>query len=489
MRLAPWLLDAASRWSARPALRADGRETSFGETFDRARAVECALRDLGAARVAVVGSGTLDLHAAFLGCLLGGVTFVPLSAAQPPERMAYALNKAQVDLALFEPGHADLFGAAEGWDLEGPLPGADGLRHARRASASPNRAENSPCYVMFTSGSSGAPKAVPIPESSLLSLLTWALRHYDARETDSWIQTFDPSFDLSLFAPLVAWLSGGALVYPKASSPFALPAAVQEHAISCWFSVPTTAALLCRLGFPELPSLRLSMFCGEPLPWSVASAWRARCPNSIIENVYGPTEATLFCSTYRIDPAQANDGADGSWVPIGKALPQHEFLILDAEGAAADRGELLVAGPQVFDGYLGETGANLTAFRTIGGARHYRTGDIASRRGDGEVCFEGREDRQVKLNGYRVELAEVEQAMRSVPGVSWALAYCRAESPSAAPTLEAKAVGDAAPDAIFAALKAKLPAYMTPKRIEVIAAPPRLASGKIDAKALLAGDG
>jgi len=342
--------------------------------------------------------------------------------------------------------------------------------------------------VMFTSGSSGVPKAVPISTASLETLLQWSLRHYEACETDIWAQTFDPSFDLSLFAPLVAWLSGAKLVYPDQMSPFALPALVHEHAVTCWFSVPTTAGLLCRLGFPALPSLRLSMFCGEALPWSVVSEWRKRCPNSILENVYGPTEATLFCSSYCVDPAQLKDGADGSWVPIGKALPKHEFLIVDSAGAEASRGDLFVSGPQVFDGYLENGGLNTACFRDFGGARFYRTGDIASRLEDGTICFEGREDRQVKLNGYRVELAEVERGLRSVPGVSWALAYCRSPSPTAAAQLEAKVVGGASLPDIVSALRDKLPPYMIPKRIEVVAEPPTLASGKIDAKTLLKGE-
>jgi acyl-CoA synthetase (AMP-forming)/AMP-acid ligase II len=240
------------------------------------------------------------------------------------------------------------------------------------------------------------------------------------------------------------------------------------------------------------PSLRWSLFCGEPLPAEMARAWAAAAPASTVENLYGPTEATIACTIQRFDP-DADDEVNGI-VSIGQALGATGTIVVDEELREVDPGgdgELLLSGPQVTPGYWQDAEKTAAAFVRPPGTEgiHYRTGDRVRRPGrPGQpLVYLGRLDHQIKVLGHRVELGEIDAALRDASGIDAAIAVGWPLTDSGAGGIAAL-LGD--PDADVAALREvlaeRLPDYMVPRRFELLSELPLNANGKFDRKAMLA---
>jgi amino acid adenylation domain-containing protein len=277
-------------------------------------------------------------------------------------------------------------------------------------------------YLLFTSGSTGTPKGVPITHGNVRAFLDFNLAHYAFTSEDRLTQTFDQTFDLSVFDLFMAWGSG-ASVYVL--NPFELLSPynfLQKNQITVWFSVPSAAALLMRRGSlvpGSMPTLRWSLFCGEALFRGVAEAWQAAAPNSTVENLYGPTELTIACAQYRWDVDNSPAECFRDLVPIGDIYPHLQHIVVNdqlADVAQGEIGELCVAGDQVSPGYW--RAPNLTADRFFQrkvahhkSLRFYRTGDLIVRHGNW-YSYVGRIDQQVKIAGFRIELGEIEAVLR-----------------------------------------------------------------------------
>jgi acyl-coenzyme A synthetase/AMP-(fatty) acid ligase len=291
----------------------------------------------------------------------------------------------------------------------------------------------------------------------------------------------------------VCWRAGAMLCCPSAKAMFNPGRFISEQQLTVWFSTPSTAALMKQLGALKpgaFPSLRWSLFCGEPLPDPLAGAWAAAAPNALVENLYGPTELTIACARHRWRPD--DPAAELGIVPIGEAYPGMRALVVDetlAEVAPGETGELLMSGPQVALGYLGDPERTAAAFVHPPGRseRFYRTGDRVRRPTPGRpMTHLGRLDHQVKILGHRVELGEVEAALRQEPGVVGAVAIGWPKTDSGYAGIAAFVEGTAEARALAAALEARLPDYMRPKVLEVRERLPRNASGKFDRLALAA---
>lgn len=239
-----------------------------------------------------------------------------------------------------------------------------------------------------------------------------------------------------------------------------------------------------------MPGLRWSVFIGEPFTLEQAAAWADAAPHSQIENIYGPTELTVSCTSYLL-PANREEWPDGGngTVPIGLPYPHVEILVAGADGVAAEEGELCVRGIQRFSGYL-DPADNAGRFHCpelervlaydgtepLTDEHWYRTGDRV-RWVDGKLVHLGRLDRQVKLRGYRMELGDIEAAIRRLPGVVDAAVVVVRDRGE--PALIGFHTG-AAETSARADLAAMLPAYMVPQRISGLAALPLNANGKTD---------
>ncbi len=379
-------------------------------------------------------------------------------------------------------------------------------------------------YLLFTSGSTGDPKGVMVAHRNVTHFVDVMVERYGITEADRFSQTFDLTFDLSVFDMFCAWERGACLCVPTAQEKLFPSKYVKKQALSVWFSVPSTGVLMSRLRMlkPEsYPSLRWTLFCGEALPCEIADKFASAAPNSTVENLYGPTELTIACTLYTWRGADSVAESLHGVVPIGEPYPGMRAIVVDTELKAlprGDAGELLLAGPQVTPGYWNDQERTDKAFVVPPGETevYYRTGDRVTWPEGGPLLYLGRVDNQIKIQGYRVELGEIEAVLREVSGAEVAIALgwpvtpsgadgvvgfisapvaaaptrpAGSESPESATTEsgEESAAASADPGQRAAlAAKTRLPSYMQPSRVLVVDEFPLNSNGKVDRKALLA---
>jgi amino acid adenylation domain-containing protein len=350
-----------------------------------------------------------------------------------------------------------------------------------------------PAYLLFTSGSTGTPKGVAVSHANVRSFLDAVAQRYDFTHDDRFSQTFHPTFDLSVFDMFAAWENGACVCCPTEKSLLNPSDFIRRSRLTVWFSVPSIAVFMRRLRVlkPDIfPTLRWSLFCGEALPAEVAREWSAAAPNSDIENLYGPTEATIACTTYRWDADSSPEESELGIVPIGHPLEGMSTLVTAddlREVRPGDAGELLLNGPQVVQGYWCDEEATARAFVSVDGRSYYRTGDRVRRpAGDGPLRYLGRLDNQIKVFGHRVELGEVEAAIREESGVDAVVAVAWPRSPAGAAGIAAF-VADTSVDvaALRGRLARRLPTYMVPREVRLLPDMPLNVNGKWDRAALV----
>ncbi|WP_219509640.1 AMP-binding protein [Nonomuraea ceibae] len=499
-----WFAASAARHGDRVALEAGGERWTYAELealSGRLAALIAGACDGPPSRVGLhAGRGPLA-YAGYLAIQRLGAAAVPLSPAAPPARNRLVAASAGLGAVLSDAG------------LEPPgLP--DGVRVVRAGAGQPHPSGPAPsaraqaddvAYVLFTSGSTGTPKGVPIRHRSVDAYLRHVIPRYGLGPGCRVSQTFDLTFDLSVFDLFATWGSGATLVVPGRYDLLKPVAFVSRERLTHWFSVPSVVSVamrLRRLAPGSMPSLRWSLFCGEPLTLRQAAAWQAAAPDSVLENVYGPTELTLSCTEYRLpaDPARWPVTANGT-VPIGLPYPGVEHLVIDGDGRPAEEGELCLRGVQRFPGYTdpavnagrfaafdGRVATGAETGATAAPELWYRTGDRVAWR-DGVLVHLGRLDQQVKISGHRVELGEVECALRGQPGVQEAVVLAL-PGPDGEPELAAACTGlDGAaldPVALVKGVTQVLPGYMVPRSVTPVAELPLNANGKVDRRAVAA---
>jgi non-ribosomal peptide synthetase component F len=337
---------------------------------------------------------------------------------------------------------------------------------------------------------------VGVTHANALHYLDVMGARYGLTGDDRCSQTFDQTFDLAVHDLFMTWNAGACLYAMQPIELLAPTRFVAKHGITCWFSVPSAPALALKKNLLKpgsMPTLRLSLFCGEPLPAATAAVWQAAAPDSIVENIYGPTELTIACFAYRWDsetsPAESVNGI----VSIGRPLPGLGAIVVDdglAQVADGEVGELLVCGPQTTPGYWLDEKKTAERFVQLSlsgtrAKRFYRTGDRVVRQCTGDYAYIGRVDHQIKVMGFRVELAEVEAALLRQPGVAQAVAIGWPVEDGRALGIVGFVLGDAAEsDAMRRELATMLPEYMVPARVLAVEEFPLNANGKVDRKQL-----
>lgn len=353
--------------------------------------------------------------------------------------------------------------------------------------------EDSVAYLLFTSGSTGDPKGVPVTHRNVRAYVDFAVDRYEIDCEDRVSQAFDLTFDLSVHDMFTAWERGACLYcIPE---PIASTAArfIRDNRLTHWFSVPSAASIMSRMRLlrPGLfPSLRYSLFCGEALPAKILIAWQAAAPNSVIENLYGPTEATIAITSYRWDDVDARRRGRNGVVPIGWAFRGQRSRVVDENlepVQPGQPGELLVGGSQITPGYWGSPEETRARYVTLGDRlTWYRTGDRVVEDNDGCLHYLGRLDDQVKIRGYRVELQEIDHTLREicdsdqVACIAWPVDNGIADSIVAfvsQPT-------NSSDEEIIRRCRESLPEHMVPRRIVFVADMPRNANGKVDRRKL-----
>ncbi len=482
-------LRAAQRPDA-PALRHRGVEITYRQLDERAVAVATGLRAAGLRRgdvVAVPLPRGIDSVTAYLGVFYAGCAYLPLDHDQPPDRFRTAL-RGVADAVIVTGPHPELPPDARVLHLD------DLLDSASRAAdpAVPVRVVGEDAaYLISTSGSTGRPKTVVVPHRGISRLVPDAegiVYHSDDRVA----HLCNPAFDASILELWGALGSGAVLVIgdkQDALSPARLRAFLAEERVTV-LGLPT-ALLHTIIDFaPDaLRAVRLLIFGGEKADEQRLARLMAHQPPARVVNVYGPTENTTVSTLQRVTPAELDPGP----LPIGKAIAGSTAYALGPDGdpvAHGAEGELHVGGAGLARGYHGNPALTAASFVPdpfgAAGGRLYRTGDRVRPLADGTFHFVGRTDDQVKVRGFRVELGEIEFALRSLPGVTDAVVFARATADSTELLACVTGGADLAdPAGITEGLRTRLPDYMIPA-VVVTDRLPLNANGKVDRAALLA---
>lgn len=348
-------------------------------------------------------------------------------------------------------------------------------------------------YILFTSGSTGKPKGVPITRGDLAAFID-SMKNIglDITSEDRCLQPFDLTFDFSVSSYVIP-LVKGACIYtiPNKATKFTYIAELlEEHHLTVLQMVPSMIRnLLPYMDEVDVSSVRYNILCGEALTGKVIKPWHEANPNMVSYNMYGPTEDTVFCSYYLVNKDNIDSLlAANDIVSIGKTFKNNEVLLMDDSNIEITEvnieGELCLCGEQLTPGYWKNDKENAEKFFEKDGKRYYRSGDICYYAKDGNLMYVSRKDFQVKINGFRVELGEIENRYAAISGGKYSvvLPYTNQQgNTELAIVIEGKEYDYKEHQM---ALANALPAYEVPARWLFIRSIPLNQNGKVDRKAI-----
>ena len=432
----------------------------------------------------VVTRNSIDTYAAIYAIWLSGKTFVPLGATVPSERILNIVSQVGINV-VFDAGND-------------PLPLENVVVHHQQPTIGEQPiylevGEDTDVYLLFTSGSTGTPKGVRISRNNLDSYLrTISKLDYCLTPDDRCLQVYDLTFDGSVQSYLFPLLFGASVyTVPQDGIKYlAITKAIIEHQITFLKMTPSVLYYLMpyldRLIFP---SVRWSVFGGEALMVPLVEKWQKCVPNAEIQNVYGPTETTVNCSMYRCKKDGIHKERNGI-LSLGSAYEGTLALVFDGDRVVnnGEVGELCISGPQVTKGYWKNEQLNNCVFfdYPVDGVsyRFYRTGDYVVKDDEGDLFFVGRNDSQVQLNGYRVELGELEYHTSQFADAQ-CVAFIHEDVLNVGNLYLFVESVKFTQEEIIDNLKSKIPGYMLPHQVIFIERMPLLPSGKVDRQKLL----
>ncbi|GAA4671107.1 non-ribosomal peptide synthetase [Phytohabitans rumicis] len=458
------------------AVRAEEQELTYAELADRVRVLAGHLRRHGVTAETPVGVAMhrgLHLPVAVLAVLAAGGTYVPLPPEYPADRLAYMVADSGAALVLTDSTVDDLLDQPDA--DPGDLPDIDDRQSA---------------YIVYTSGSTGRPKGVVVTHEGIRNRVLWSVQRYGMTAADRLLHKTTIGFDAAVWELLAPLVSGGSVVMAPPDGhrdPAVMTAAIVRHRVTLLQVVPSVLRLLVNEpGLARCTSLRLLCSAGEALPAALARRLVDLLDIEVV-NTYGPTECSIDATAATFQPDEAAES-----VPIGGPLPNIELYVVDRADQLVPvgvPGELRLGGVGLARGYLGRT--DLTAARFTPnpyadrpGQRWYHTGDLVRWREDGELEFLGRVDQQIKVNGVRVEPAEIECVLGEHPEITAAVVIGR--HTEAGETHLVAYVVPGVPDDLHDHLADRLPAAMVPAQILPVERLPLTPNGKVDRAALLA---
>ncbi|HKB24495.1 MAG TPA: amino acid adenylation domain-containing protein, partial [Methylomirabilota bacterium] len=476
---------------------------TYRELNRRANQLAHRLRALGVAPEVPVGlclERSPEMAVALLGILKAGGAYVPLDPEYPKERLEFMVEDARPRVLVTQ---TRLLERLPGTPATALCLDTESARISEESGDNPSSGAGGPslAYVIYTSGSTGRPKGVLVTHRSVVNHALAMAKRFDLRPSDRVLQFSTLSFDAAVEEIVPTWLTGAALILRPAGVTAGADfiqfiergrVSVLDLPTAFWHAWVTELAV----SGASLPaSLRLVVVGGEKASAERLATWRRLKGNRIRWiNTYGPTETTVTATLYE-PPMDALSGATMAGIPIGRPIANTRVYLLDRHRRPVPvgvTGEIYIGGAGVARGYLNQPA--LTAERFVPDpftknpeARLFRTGDLARHRPDGEIEFIGRNDRQAKIRGFRVEPGEIEAALAEHPGVEQVVVVARM-GPEADTRLVAYVVTapEASPSAreLRGFLGRKLPEYMVPSVFAFVATLPLTPSGKIDLAAL-----
>ena len=480
--LADALLHNARRQPQHPAVVIDDVSVSYGALARQVLLLAANFSHRAEPRILVALPQVPDAYAAIVAAGLAGGFHTPLNLAAPISKLRRIARLLQPDFIV---GQGQVIE-----ELADEAPAAVILNPARLPAIEPAHdltRRHRLAHVMFTSGSTGIPKGVMVSRRGINAYGRWVKGNFGIAPADRVSQHANLSFDISM-TDIIGAFCGGATLYPLLDEGDRLmPARVIERdKITVWNSVPSVVSLMMQgrqVTARNLESVRLFNFCGEPLlPEHVAALFEA-CPDAVVQNTYGPTEATVAMTALPLRADTWRHYAERS-MALGASLPGMRLDLVG--GGHADEGQIVISGVQLADGYWQEPDMSQQVFRPVEIAGHgvvqgYLTGDWAERR-EGQVYFRERIDFQAKVRGYRVELDEVAAAIRDC---GWPVACVFARRDGLAAVVEevpGRTFGEAD---LRLALASRVERYAVPENIRLVRRMPRNENDKLDRTAVM----
>ncbi len=490
-----YLERTAEKYPGRTAVEDDKEALTWKELEDLSRRIGTAAGKRiasGDPVVILAPKGPLTLAAMF-GAVYGGGFYVNGDPALPPRRLKEIFRVLQPKLVLIRPEEIPLIRQA-GYtgdycllhEAAGEEPDLELLERRRKDSCSEDI-----LYGIFTSGSTGTPKGITVSHRAVIDFITHFTEIFGIDEKDRIGNQAPFDFDVSVKDIYSAVMTGAALVLIPRQL-FSVPAALLDYlcekkaTVLIW-AVSALTMISSLGGFKyRIPSdVRKVMFSGEVMPANQLACWQEALPEAEFVNLYGPTEITCNCTYY---PVQKVPG-EGEKLPIGKAFPGRRVFLLNEEGGEIrepeQAGEICVAGESLSLGYYHDPAETEKSFQERifpdgRKERYYRTGDLGFLGKDGNLYFSGRKDFQIKFNGHRIELEEIERLLDQMQGIE--KSCCVTDHRKTC--LAAFYMGKVMPGEIRLWLKKRLPGYMVPRKIFQTEKLPLTKNGKTDRKAL-----
>jgi D-alanine--poly(phosphoribitol) ligase subunit 1 len=489
MKLFAEIRDAINEHDSRTVFFINGIAYSYGDFAASISSIRKAIAGTTAEtekNIGLIANDDLETYAAIIALWFEGKAYVPLSPETPKDRNENIIQQAFIKTIIDSSGK--------------PLFPDYGLIESKKLSPAPVNLipkevdDQELVYILFTSGTTGKPKGVPITRANLTGFMDafWKMG-FDINANDRCLQMFELTFDLSVMSYLAPILKGSSIyTIPKDKIKYSyIFELMDDQKLTVALMVPSILHYL-RAYFDEidLPGMRYSMFCGEALPLDVTEEWSRCLPNAKILNVYGPTEDTIFCTHYTFNRSGENKSRNGV-LSIGKAMEGTATVIIDENNQIlpwGNTGQLCLGGIQLTPGYWHNEEKNKEAFffTEYNGRqeRFYKTGDLCQCDEAGDIIYLGRIDFQTKIQGFRVELSEIEFHVKAflekinVVAIAYTDTIGNTEIGLA---IESKDFDTAA---LQEYMKTKMPAYMIPRQIVFAPVFPLNTNGKTDRKVL-----
>lgn len=459
------LRDVLNKYRDRLFYVLNDKKITYGELLDNASYLSGYLNN-NDGPVIVYGHKNIEMVISFIGCILAGRSYVPIDIFTPVDRVNKIIELCKSNLVINNSGVDINFG------IESISNIYDLTDFTKKTNN--NGCYNNICYIIFTSGSTGIPKGVPISYDNLWNFVDWIsnIDGFDFEKCNVLNQA-SFSFDLSVTDFYYSLFNGHTLIGSEKYLQENLSSFlnyIDKNKVNVGVMTPTFMRYLLldkRFGEDNYPYLKSFYFCGEVLDVDLVKKIYNRFPSCKVINAYGPTEATSAVSSVVI----SRDMLELERLPVGIINKcNNEIIICDDE--------IVIKGRSVFSGYLGNI---------IGGhykeedINCYKTGDLGKIEDNYLYCL-GRIDNQIKLNGYRIELEEIEKVIKNIIGVNMCCVVPKKDSLGKVKYIKAYVVGDISNELIFSIISNKLPSYMIPKFIEIVDALPVNNNGKLDRK-------
>lgn len=481
---------AESQPDALAVLSSSG-DLTYSQLRRQALVLATALRDNGIGTgdtVAVVGPKTAEQVPALLAILAAGGVYLPISVDQPRDRAERILAAGGVKLALVCGGRplslpvpeltiADILGGATA-DPEFTLAPVDPAALA---------------YVLFTSGSTGEPKGVEVTHDASMNTVEFIGRHFEIGPADRCLALSTLEGDISVMDIFVTLRTGGSIVVvdeAQRRDPDAWAELIEAHQVSVLHFMPGWLEMLTEVGAGRLSSVRVVPTGGDWVRPEVVRRLRADAPGLRFAGLGGATETATHNTIFEVGELDELS-PELTALPFGTPLANNVCRVVNERGGDCPdwvAGELWISGRGIAQGYRGRPDLTAERFVEHDGRTWYRTGDLARYWPDGVLEFVGRADHRIKISGYRVEIGEVEAALRQIPGVATAVAALLTSAGGAEVLTAAIHADDAAltPDTIRAAMADLVPAHMIPQHLTFVERIPYTLGGKIDRRVVAA---